>query len=263
MDGWQEIGDRVFRRMYHALRFNVGVVIGAEGALIVDTRGSELQARELLDDLRGLTTLPVRWVVNTHYHWDHTWGNSLFRGRPIWGHVECRNVMLTQDEKARDEIRHLFPDMRDELATLEVVPPDNVFSDSASLDLGGRTVDLRYLGLAHTNSDIAITVPDAGVVFAGDLIEEGAPPYFNDSYPLDWPETVERLLPFVSGTVVPGHGDVIDRAYVENQWRELQLLADLARQCNAGQLAPEDAARRGPFPEAVMQVALARASARA
>ncbi|HET9853142.1 MAG TPA: MBL fold metallo-hydrolase, partial [Candidatus Limnocylindrales bacterium] len=106
---------------------------------------------------------------------------------------------------------------------------------------------LSYLGRGHTDTDIAIEVPDANVLFAGDLLEEGATPSFGDSYPLEWPDTVERLLPLATGAVVPGHGAVGDRAFVETQLANLRALAALARDVHAGKLELEAAIVASPF----------------
>src|SRR5439155_3629170 len=109
-----------------------------------------------------------------------------------------------------------------EIAEVRIVAPTRTFDRSATVDLGGRSVELRHLGRAHTDNDIVVIVPDAGVVFAGDLVEEGGPPYFGDSYPLEWPATDEALLGLVGGPVVPGHGAVVDAAFVRNQLEQIE-----------------------------------------
>jgi glyoxylase-like metal-dependent hydrolase (beta-lactamase superfamily II) len=259
---WQELGDRVFRRKYDDLRFNVGAVLGAEGVLIVDSRASEKQGREIVEDLRKVTDLPVRWVVNTHYHWDHAWGNMVFRDCPIWGHEACRTVMLTVDQAEIDRWAAEFPAYADDFKGLEIVPPDQVFTDSATIDLGGRSVTLQYFGLGHTNSDIAIHVPDANVLFAGDLLEEGAPPWYGDSFPLEWPETAEQLLPLATGNVVPGHGETVDRWAVERQVLEIGQVAQLIRQVKSGAMSRESAVKLSPYPDDVFDLAMTRADAK-
>jgi len=108
-------------------------------------------------------------------------------------------------------------------------------------------VELTYLGRAHTDTDIVITVPDADVLFAGDLLEAEAPPSFGDSYPLEWPVTVERMLALVTGAVVPGHGRVGDRRFVDDQLADLKSLAALARDVHAGGLSLEEALAEAPF----------------
>jgi glyoxylase-like metal-dependent hydrolase (beta-lactamase superfamily II) len=87
MTGWVEIGDRVFVRRYTFFDQNIGVVLGgADGVMVIDTRSTHVQAREILTDLRELTAAPVSVVVDTHGHFDHAYGNHVFRPAPIWGH---------------------------------------------------------------------------------------------------------------------------------------------------------------------------------
>ena len=103
-------------------------------------------------------------------------------------------------------------------------------------------------------------MPDAGVLFGGDLVEAQAPPSFGDSYPLDWADTVERMLPLVSGAVVPGHGTVGDRAFVEGQLAEFRALDELARRVHSENLDLEAALAEAPFGAAASE-ALERALA--
>jgi glyoxylase-like metal-dependent hydrolase (beta-lactamase superfamily II) len=260
MGAWEELGDQVFRRRYPMFDFNVGAVVAPDGVLVVDTRASHLQGRELLEDLRRLTPLTVRWVINTHFHWDHCWGNAVFQEAEIWGHDCCRLDLIENGESRRAEVLTRAPaEMLDELRAVEIVPPDRVLFESDSIDLDGRAVNMRYLGRGHTNSDIIVDVPDASVVFAGDLIEEGSPPVFRDAYPLEWPSAVRAMLKGAARVVVPGHGDVVDRSFITSQLRELEAVADLVRKCDAGELTLEAAAAQGPFPPATMGMALRRA----
>jgi glyoxylase-like metal-dependent hydrolase (beta-lactamase superfamily II) len=129
-----------------------------------------------------------------------------------------------------------------------LTPPTELFDTSAALDLGDRRVELRHLGRGHTDNDVVITVPDASVLFAGDLLENAPAPGFGDSYPIAWAETGRRLLELADGVVVPGHGDPFDRAFAERQVAELGQLAELAREAARGSIGLDEAVRRSPFP---------------
>jgi glyoxylase-like metal-dependent hydrolase (beta-lactamase superfamily II) len=102
-------------------------------------------------------------------------------------------------------------------------------------------------------------VPDADVLFAGDLLEEGAPPSFGDSFPLEWPATVELLLPLATGAVVPGHGAIGDRAFVEDQLAAFRRLTELARSIHAGSLDLQAAIAGSPFGPDTPRTAFERA----
>ena len=257
---WQEVGERVFVGRYELFDQTIGIVIGAEGVVVIDTRTSHRRADELISDLRNLTRLPIAHVVNTHMHFDHTFGNARFRPSPIWGHVRCASGMREGGEAARRRITEQLPELAEELAEVEIVPPDQLLSDSALLDLGDRQLELRFLGRGHTDNDIVVLVPDAEVLFAGDLLENGAPPSFGDAFPLAWAKTGARLLDLAESVVAPGHGEVADRRFAEQQVGALAVLADLCRASLGGQIGVDEVMRRSPFPADTTRVALARAT---
>jgi glyoxylase-like metal-dependent hydrolase (beta-lactamase superfamily II) len=247
MVDWLEVGDRVFVRRYRFYDQGIGAILSEDGVAIVDTRATPTQAREVLADLRALTDLPVTVVIDTHHHHDHAFGNSVFRPAAIWGHARCATRLL---ETAAEQIRSVseeIPGLAEELLEVVVDPPDRTFDETAYVDLGGRRLELRDLGRGHTDNDIVVLVPDAGVLFAGDLLENGAPPWFGDGYPLDWPETASRLLDLVRGPVVPGHGDVGDRSFVEDQLAAFLAVAEAGRRVHRGEVGLADAVATGPF----------------
>jgi glyoxylase-like metal-dependent hydrolase (beta-lactamase superfamily II) len=255
---WQEVGRDVFVRRYPFFDQNIGVVLGPDGVLVVDTRTTHAQARELHRELRELTPQPVRAVVNTHFHYDHTFGNRVFRPAPIWGHQLCAVRLVEVGEKMRAAASIEIPQLAQDLRDVVIDPPDVTFDERAVVDAVGRDVDLRYLGRGHTESDIVVVVPDADVLFAGDLLENGATPYFADAYPLDWPATCEAVVALVSGAVVPGHGDIADRDFAVEQTEQLRSLAYLARRVQLGEIGFDDALDASPFPRAASREPLER-----
>jgi glyoxylase-like metal-dependent hydrolase (beta-lactamase superfamily II) len=249
MAGWTEIGDRVFVRRYAFFDQNIGVVLGGDDLMVIDTRSTHVQGREVLDDLRELTTAPVTVVVDTHGHFDHAFGNHVFRPAPIWGHEGCVAFLERTGEARKGRIATAVPELAADLAEVIIDPPDRTFAETAYLDLGERRVELRFLGRGHTDHDIVIRVPDAGVLFAGDLLENGAVPSFGDAYPLDWPETAFRVAELAQGVVVPGHGDHGGAGFADAQAVAFGRLVELARHMHAGEMAIDDAVASTPFPE--------------
>ncbi|WP_112245658.1 MBL fold metallo-hydrolase [Kribbella monticola] len=213
MSAWTELGDRCWVRRYREWDLNVGLVVGSEGAVVIDTRANADEARELLAEIRELTDVPVRWVVNTHAHFDHTFGNGVFAGAGAVSYAqENAAAALAADGK-----------------NTEMVAVDNSFAVAKVIDLGDRRVELLHLGNGHTDGDVVVVVPDVDVFFAGDLIEESAPPsYGDDSYPLEWADTVDRVIGLLSATakVVPGHGAVVDAEFVRDQAGDLGTVAN-------------------------------------
>jgi glyoxylase-like metal-dependent hydrolase (beta-lactamase superfamily II) len=256
---WREVGDRVWIRRYEELDQTIGVVGGAEGLVVLDTRASHRLADALIAELAGLPG-SVAAVVNTHGHWDHAFGNARFRGHPIWGHVRCAAMIVERGEEQRQSLIDRYsPETAEQFREVELVPPDRLVTDVAALDLGDRSVELRYLGRGHTDNDLVVTVPDASVLFAGDLLENAPSPGFDDAFPIAWPETGRELLALVEGVVVPGHGDPFDRAFAQAQVDQLGELAGLLRDVVSGGIAADEAVRRSPFDAEVTGLAIARA----
>jgi glyoxylase-like metal-dependent hydrolase (beta-lactamase superfamily II) len=276
MSPWREIADRVFIRRFAFFDQTIGAVVGRDRVLVIDTRSTLVQARELLDDLRQVSRLP-HVVLNTHAHFDHVLGNAAFRPCEIWGQDGCARFMRDLGLERRAEMIAEMPEIADDLLASPVDPPDRTFSGAASVDLGGRRVDLRFLGRGHTDHDVVALVPDAGVVFAGDLLEEGAPPSFGDAFPLDWPATLGHLLDAAGdGRIVPGHGEVVDPDFAAGQLGEIAFLAEVARRHwpdlraaghDAAGEPPEDlvadAARHLGWPAGAVREAIGRGQAQA
>ncbi|MFP5318766.1 MAG: MBL fold metallo-hydrolase [Acidimicrobiia bacterium] len=236
MDGWLEVGDGVYCRRYDPWDVSVGVVVGRSGVVVIDTRATVEEGLRLVDDVRALDRRPPRWVVNTHRHFDHLAGNPAF----VPPAEACGHPTLDP-------------------------PPALPVPDRTTLDLGDRTVELRHLGRGHTDGDLVVVATEAGVVFAGDLVEESGPPAFgDDSHPLDWPTTAARLLGLLQpgDRVVPGHGAVVDRAFVAAQQRDLAAVARAIRHLWVGEVALEEAlaayGERWPWSGEVLREAVAR-----
>ena len=250
-DRWREVGDRVYVRRHRSLDLNVGLVVGEGACLVVDTRASERQGRELTEAVRDVTAAP--WVVvNTHFHYDHTFGNAAFRPAQVWGHRRCATALAESGELMRELTADRYRDAGDDRTAEEtratrIDPPDELVDDVATLTVGGRPVQLRHLGRGHTDNDLVVVVPDADLLLAGDLVEEGAPPQFSNGFPLDWPATLDAMIELVTGAVVPGHGAVVDRAYVRAQRDELARLAEIAVRAHREGRPVADTARDLPY----------------
>ncbi|MGP4016298.1 MBL fold metallo-hydrolase [Saccharopolyspora sp. 5N708] len=259
---WSEVGAGVFVRRYAELDLSVGLVVGGESALVIDTRGDHQQGVELARAVRQVTALPWQ-VAITHGHFDHCFGTDAFLPAHVWAHERCPAHLARTAAGQRDHwVAHYRQEGADDIAAALAASapamPDHLVSARADLDLGGRTVQLRHLGLGHTDHDLVVAVPDAGVVFAGDLVEQGAPPDFEDAYPQHWPSTVDALLALGPTTIVAGHGTPVDPDFVRTQRAELAELARIGHALRGGALSLDQAVERSPFPAATTLTALAR-----
>ncbi|HEX6577009.1 MAG TPA: MBL fold metallo-hydrolase [Jiangellaceae bacterium] len=264
MTRWIEIADGVLVRRYAELDQTLGLVMGAEHCLVVDTGRDEVHGAEMAAAVREVT--PSRWTaLITHSHWDHFFGTASFTPCAVWAHERCRSVLADNAEEMRARGLRYYansgrPDLAAHLSSAKIVLPTDVLTSDVTLDLGGRSVVLVHPGRGHTGNDVVAHVPDAGVVFAGDLVEQGAPPVIgDDAYPLEWPATLDVVLGLEQADVVPGHGEPADRAFVQGQRDELAVVAQLVRAVAAGELSIEGAVGRSPYPEDATRPVLRRA----
>lgn len=258
MSGFTEVADRVWVARYPWADVNVSLVGGHDGLLVVDTYASTRAAQEVLDDVRRLGAGPVTAVVNTHAHWDHVLGNHAFRERygalPIHAHENAAAATEPAFRELQDRVRDAADDPhREELLATEVAPADRTFSSAVALDLGDRLVELVHPGRGHTDGDLVVSVPDASVLLAGDLVEESGPPaYGSDCWPMDWPLSLDIVLGLLpaGGTVIPGHGVPVDRSFVEEQRNAIGLVAEAIRDLATRRVPLEEApgAVDWPFP---------------
>ncbi|MBA2639987.1 MAG: MBL fold metallo-hydrolase [Nocardioidaceae bacterium] len=254
--GWREVGDRCFARRYEPFDVTCGVVVGDAGLLVIDTRMSTRQGRALVDDLSALSSLPVHAVLNTHLHFDHTYGNAALRERwpdvPLVAHETVPADLVADECRIKDRYRDEPDDpCRDEVLATDLVTPDAVFSSVWSVELGGCYVEAVHPGRGHTAGDVVVRVPSADVVYAGDLVEESAPPaYGPDSWPLEWPQTVELVVGLLSErtVVVPGHGAPVGKDFVLGQRVDLADVAGQVQALAAAGVPVDDAVARGSWP---------------
>lgn len=260
MSSWTEIADHVFTRRFEPVNVTVTAVLGGDGVLVVDTRCSVQEGRELREELTKLTPLPVRWVVNTHTHFDHMWGNAAFDTphqvppADFWGHENMPDVDPEDPEFAAFReylLREGGPEWQAKLDELVIRKPDHAVVGSHALDLGGRVAKLRHTGRGHTDNDLVIWLPDAAVAICGDLIEQSGPvAYGKDSFPMDWPETLAALAEFTTedSIFIPGHGDPADHRFLLDQQEFVTSVADQIRTLHASGVRIEDAAQAGTWP---------------
>jgi glyoxylase-like metal-dependent hydrolase (beta-lactamase superfamily II) len=218
----------------HKTGSNAGFVIGDDGVLVVDAFFTADAAKALVGEIRRLTPKPIRYVVNTHYHADHTGGDEALRdaGAIIIAHknergwVRTNNVALFGDR--------ITPELT---ARIEALPlPDLTTDKELTVWLGARKIVVRTV-LGHTGGDLTIFVPDANVLFTGDMLWRKIPPNLIDGSVKEWAATDADFAAMPDAartTYVPGHGDVADVKDVED-FRA--YLLDLRRLVSEGRKA--------------------------
>ena len=232
----QEIAHGVFAAIVNDAGLaggNAGFVIGDDGVAVIDTFQDPRPAKVLLGEIRKRTSLPVRFVVNTHYHLDHVNGNDVFgaAGALIVAHPNVRAWMRTENLKMFDP--PITPEKKARLAALPL--PELVIDSHADLYLGSRRINVRYYA-GHTGSDLVVSVPDARVVFCGDMLWKEHVPNLIDSSTAAWIQSLDAMQKdYGVSTWVPGHGDVANAQDVLTFRKYLADLRDgVKRQQAAG-----------------------------
>lgn len=224
---------------------NIGVISGTEAVLVVDTGLGVANAAAVAEFASEVARGRRIYLTTTHFHPEHAFGASVFDGSYVVNRAQAEDLRR-KGTGYLEMFRGFGGAIAERLAETEVPVPDEVFDGVHALDLGGRTVVLRPTGRGHTSGDQVIEVPDAGVLFTGDLAETGQfaifpwfPPHDTDVSGLAWIEVMDRLINAAPRVVVPGHGttggvDVLEgvRDYLrelrDETWRRRDSAMELA-----------------------------------
>ena len=203
------IGKGVYAAISGRAGGNTGFIIGDNSVLVVDTFISQTPARDLLAEIRKITSLPVKYVVNTHYHLDHVAGNAIFTeaGATVIAHRNERAWVRTENLKFFQQ-NGATPTAEQRAQVASLVEPQITYDHIVEVNLGSRLVRVVYLP-GHTGGDSVVYIPDANVVFAGDLAWNQRIPNLIDATTSAWIETLDKMMAaHPNATFIPGHGDV-------------------------------------------------------
>ncbi|WP_031464980.1 MBL fold metallo-hydrolase [Sciscionella sediminilitoris] len=220
---------------------NTGFAVGPQGVAAFDSCSTERRTRALLETIASVTSAPVRTLVNTHHHGDHTFGNALFPQATIVAHERTRAEAI-----AFGPARELPWWQNPEWGELPLEPPFLTYTDQVTLWFGELRAEVRYVGSpAHTNNDSVIWFPERSVLFCGDLVFHGGTPFLLMGSVAGAIGVLEQVLrPFGAETIVPGHGPVFhDDAPIADTLDYLRFVLDLAERGHAEGIPPLQAAR--------------------
>jgi len=255
---------------------NAAIILFDDAVLVVDTHSKPSAARALIEQIKKLTDKPVRYVVNTHFHWDHYQGNQAYpsswpasveiiSSEATRANIEQRGIPRVKHEIVTmpQEIEKLKSDLDKasdvgqkeqlranllqaeaylaELKSMQVTLPSVTFDHSLILHRPSKTVEVLWLGNAHTNGDVFVYLPREKVLVTGDALH-GWTPYMGDSYPFDWIQTLDAAEKLDFDQVIGGHGNVMRGKERFDLWKHyFRDLLDEAAQAYARGASLEDA----------------------
>ncbi len=189
---------------------NCGVIVGGDSVLVVGARPTPIMAAHLVALIAEKTDKPIKHVVLTHYHAEHTLGASGYHASDIIASDLTRNMIKERGEQDRDCAMARRPKMFVDPDSIHGLTwPSLTFATAMSVGLGRREARLMHLGRGHTMGDIVVWVPDADVMYCGDLVAPRGAAYCGDAHLKDWPATLERFGAFNIQTLVPATGDIL------------------------------------------------------
>jgi cyclase len=268
---------------------NSPIIVTDSEAIVIDSEITPAAARALVADLKAITDKPVRYVIDSHYHYDHAFGNQVFGPDvQVIGHEKTRTRLLgntmaeytylssvdplparvaalreRRDKEADPQQKALLErQIANSLAYLEqvkeirVTPPNVTLDRRMTLFRGGREIQILFFGRGHTDTDVVVFLPKEKIVCTGDLMESVIS-YMGDAYVDEWPATLDKLMTLDFDTVMPGHGIVFKgKAHIEAFQRYLREALKQARELKSAGVPADAAAPRidmrafaGDFPQ--------------
>jgi cyclase len=252
----------------YKINSNAAIIVNDDGVIVVDSHSKPSAARVLVQQIKGITSKPVRHVINTHFHWDHWQGNEVYPG--TYGNVEVITTEITREallskglKRIQDQLRtvpdeidalradiaaattperkvQLQSDLRQaqaylaEIKELKPILPTLTFENTMRLLKTDREIQLLHLGRAHTEGDLFVYLPKEKVVITGDAVI-GWSPFMGDGYPLEWVQTLRRLEQLDFTHMIMGHGEVAGRDWLRLfQSYIADLIAVVKRHAAAG-----------------------------
>jgi len=196
---------------------NAGIVIGKDGIVVIDTLVSSKEAKRFIKDIRSVSDKPIKYVVNTHYHLDHTFGNSEFvkTWATIISSVNCRNNLKNRGEGALANAKD-YGLTEEDMQGTEISLPSLTFEKAMEIDLGNQNMELIYAGPAHTDGSIMVYLPKEKVLFTGDILFTDYHPFMADGDIEGWAKVLDYIISLDVETIIPGHGPVSNKKDIKD-----------------------------------------------
>ena len=215
-EGLTQIADNVYSYVNvknaspaNSFAANAGIIVGRDGIVVVDTLISAKEAQRFIKDIRKISDKPIRYVVDTHCHLDHTFGNSEFAkiGAVIVSHARCRENMLKNSaETLKNAGKYGLTSAQMEGTKIDY--PTLTFTDKMTINLDDQRIELIYIAPSHTTGSIIVNIPDKKVLFTGDILFTDFHPFMGDGDIPGWVKNLDYITALDVERIIPGHGPV-------------------------------------------------------
>jgi glyoxylase-like metal-dependent hydrolase (beta-lactamase superfamily II) len=186
---------------------NTGIIVGDDRVMVIDAQATPAMAGDVIARVAKVTDKPIKYVLLTHYHAVRALGASAFKGAEILASNATRDLIAERGKQDMDSEIGRFPRLFRAAETISGLTwPTITFPDQISVWLGRREVRIIHIGRGHTAGDVIAIVPDAGVVFSGDLVEYKSACYCGDAHFTDWLATLDHLAELQANALLPGRG---------------------------------------------------------
>ena len=207
---------------------NTGVIIGDDGVMVVDAQATPVMAKQVIEKIRAVTDKPIKYVVLSHYHAVRVLGASGYGAEQVIASKMCRAMIHERGQEDWDSEFARFPRLFQGSQSIPGLTwPTMTFSTKMTIYMGKRRVDLVHLGRAHTAGDIVAWVPDAAVMFSGDIVEYRSACYCGDAHFNDWQNTLGNIAAYTPEAIAPGRGDALVGTAIVG--KAIQLTSDFVR----------------------------------
>ena len=240
-----EVSDGIFAYIQHDGSWclnNPAFIDVGDQVIAIDACANERRTRLFREAIASISPNPVRTLVNTHAHMDHTYGNCLFSDDAvIIGHRNCRDQILREAPGQLERVSVMVPAV--EWGDVTPVAPNVVFDDTMTLYAGDLELQLIYVSPAHTNTDAVVWIPERRILIAGDIIFNQGTPFALMGSVAGWRSALERLKELPIDTVIAGHGPVADASVLDEVDAYLEFVQDSAKSAYDAGVDPLQAAR--------------------
>ncbi len=222
---------------------NAGLIVGPESCVVIDALFAPSMTQAFRQEIVRVTDKPIRLLINTHHHIDHTLGNALFPEAQIVSHANARREQVRTGLDMLEHIRPVLPELVAETDGVEPRLSDLTFEDELSLHAGDRTIRLLHMGRGHTIGDALVLLPDDRLLFTGDVAFHGVTPLAFEGHIGDWIGVCDRADGLDIERIVPGHGPVGGKSALREMRGYLATIRSQAREAfDAGRSQEEAAA---------------------